>query len=83
MSYWIQEAIKRPGTLKAWLKKHARKIARRYGESPFKRDGTIKVTVLRKLKNDDEFLKKIARSRYKLIKRKISLAITLHKLRKR
>ena len=80
---WIQEAIKRPGSLRKWLEKHRRAITRRYGESPFKKDGTIKVTVLRKLKDDEAFLKKLSGSRYKLVKRKINLAITLHRLRKR
>jgi len=83
MSFWIQEAIKRPGSLKAWLKKHQRAITRRYGESPFKKDGTIKVTILKKLRNDEEFLKRLSKSRYAHIKRKINLAITLHRLRRR
>jgi dephospho-CoA kinase len=82
LSFWIQEAIKRPGSLRAWLKRHQKAITRRYGESPFKRDGTIKVTILKKLKNDDEFLRRLSKSRYKLIKRKINLAITLHRLRR-
>jgi dephospho-CoA kinase len=82
MSFWIQKAIRRPGSLRAWLKRHQEAITRRYGESPFRRDGTIKVSVLRKLRKDDEFLKKLSKSRYGLIKRKINLAITLHKLRR-
>jgi hypothetical protein len=80
--YWIQEAIKRPGSLRAWLKKHSKAISRRYGESPFTKDGKIKMSILKKLKKDDEFLKKLAKSRYKLIKAKINLAITLKKTRK-
>jgi len=81
--YWIQEAIKRPGSLKAWLKKHSKAITRRYGESPFTKDGKIKTSILKKLRKDDEFLKKLARSRYRLIKQKVNLAITLKKLSKK
>jgi hypothetical protein len=80
--YWIQEAIKRPGSLKKWLKKHSKAIARRYGESPFTKDGKVKVSILKKLKKDDEFLKKLAKSKASLIKKKINLAITLKKLKK-
>ena len=80
VKYWIQRAIKRPGSLKAWLKKHARKIERRYGESPFTKDGKVNVRVLRRLKRDKEFLKEISGSRWRLIHRKINLAITLKKM---
>jgi len=78
--YWIQRAIKRPGSLRAWLKKHAKRIERRYGVSPFTKDGKIRVSVLRRLKRDKEFLKELARSRYRLIQQKINLAITLKRL---
>jgi hypothetical protein len=80
VKYWIQRAIKRPGSLKAWLKKHAKRIERRYGESPFTKDGKIKVSVLRRLKRDKELLKDLAGSRWRLIQRKINLAITLKRL---
>jgi hypothetical protein len=65
MSYWIQQAIKRPGSLRKWLKK-------KYGRKAFNKDGTIKVTFLRKLLKN----KKVS----KRIKRKIRLALTLRKL---
>ena len=80
--YWIQRAIKRPGSLRAWLKKHAKRIERRYGESPFTKDGKVRMSVLRKLKRDKEFLKELSGSRYRLIYRKINLAITLKRLAK-
>jgi dephospho-CoA kinase len=78
--YWIQQAIKRPGSLRRWLKKNEKRIERRYGESPFAKDGKIKVRVLRKLRRDKEFLKELSGARYRLIQRKINLAITLKKL---
>lgn len=43
--YWIQEAIKRPGALRAYVK-------RRYGKKGFTERGTIKVSVLRDLANE-------------------------------
>lgn len=40
--YWIQKAIKRPGALRAYVK-------RKYGKKGFTEKGTIKVEVLREL----------------------------------
>jgi hypothetical protein len=80
VKYWIQRAIKRPGSLKAWLKKHAKKIERRLGESPFTKDGKINTRVLRRLKRDRELLKELAGSKWRLIRKKINLAITLKRL---
>ncbi|MEM2100342.1 MAG: hypothetical protein QXP45_03270 [Thermoproteota archaeon] len=40
--YWIQKAIKKPGTLKTYVKK-------RYGNKAFTKRGTIKIEVLKKL----------------------------------
>ena len=79
--YWIQEAIKRPGSLREWLKKHSRAIASKYKESPFTQRGTIRVSVLRRLAKDKEFLKNLAGPRWRLIRSKINLALTLRKLR--
>jgi hypothetical protein len=78
--YWIQRAIKRPGSLRAWLKKNEKRIEKRYGERPFTRDGRINARVLRRLRSDKEFLKDLAGSRWRLIHRKINLAITLKRL---
>jgi hypothetical protein len=64
---WIQEAIKRKGSLRAWLK-------RKYGKRAFTKKGKIKITFLRKLAKRKDLDKRI--------KRKIHLALTLHKLRK-
>ncbi len=79
--HWIQRAIKRPGSLRRWLKKHEKRIERRYGVSPFTRDGKIRVSVLRRLKRDKEFVKELSGARHRLIQQKINLAITLRKLR--
>jgi uncharacterized protein (DUF2344 family) len=78
--YWIQRAVKRPGSLKAWLKKNAKRIERRLGESPFTKDGKINARVLHRLKRDKELLKDLAGSRWRLIQRKINLAVTLKRL---
>jgi hypothetical protein len=80
VKYWIQRAIKRPGSLKAWLKKHEKRIERRYGESPFTKDGKINARVLHRLKRDKELLKDLAGSKWRLIQRKINLAVTLKRL---
>jgi len=64
---WIQRAIKHKGSLKHWLKKH-------YGKKAFTKHGKIKISFLRKLEH-----KKLP----KRIKHKISLALTLHKLRRK
>ncbi len=77
---WIQRAIKRPGSLRKWLKKHEKRIERRYGVSPFTKDGKIRMSVLRRLKRDKEFLKELSGARYRLIQQKINLAITLKRL---
>jgi hypothetical protein len=80
VKYWIQRAVKRPGSLKAWLKKHEKRIERRLGESPFTKDGKIRMSVLRRLKRDKEFLKELSGAKHRLIQRKINLAITLKQL---
>ena len=76
--YWIQEAIKRPGSLKRWLKEHKSEIKRATGMEPFTKRGTVNIKALQKLRNTSYYEKLSPR-----IKRKINLAITLHKLRKR
>jgi len=42
---WIQEAIKRPGALRQYVK-------RKYGKKGFTERGTIKVSILRDLANE-------------------------------
>jgi uncharacterized protein (DUF2344 family) len=78
--HWIQRAVKRPGSLRRWLKKHEKRIERRYGVSPFTKDGKVRMSVLRKLKRDKELLKDLAGSKWRLIHKKINLAITLKHL---
>ena len=59
------------GSLTRWLKAHEKEIRRRYGKSPFTRKGTINDKLLRSLYRDERFLKRLAGSHYKRIKRKI------------
>jgi len=66
------------GTLTAWLKRHRRAIKRKYGD-PFTRTGEINDHVLRKLKNDKEFLKKLAGPHWKKILRKIIFKLNVLK----
>jgi len=76
--YWIQKAIKRPGALKAWLKRNKEKVRRATGESPLTREGKVKVSVLKKFRNTKTY-KKLSTS----TKHRINLAIKLHKYRPR
>jgi hypothetical protein len=76
--YWIQEAIKRPGSLKRWLKEHKSEIKRATGMEPFTRRGTVNIRALQKLRNTSYYEKLPTR-----VKQKINLAITLRKLRRR
>ncbi len=73
---WIQEAIKREGSLKKWLLENRAKVKAWTGEDPFTAEGKIKMSVLKKLhemkdKLDDR------------IWHKVHLAITLKKLAKK
>ena len=62
------------GTLTAWLLRHRQAIKRRYGD-PFTRNGEINDRVLRKLYNDPQFLKKLSKTHYKRIRRKIQFKL--------
>ncbi len=77
---WIQKAIKRPGSLVAWFKRHRNKLKKLLGYDPITRDGDINdraiLGVLRLWKEGKIKL----RTR---IVRKLYLAKTLQKLRKR
>lgn len=58
--FWIQHAIKRPGRLRAYVK-------RTYGNAGFTREGTIKVEVLRKIaEHPNQSLARAARLALKL-----------------
>lgn len=72
--YWIQEAVKRPGSLKQWLKK-------RYGRRAFTRSGEIKVSYLRKLRKEIKKGEIKVRNKSVWLKR-INLALTLKRLAK-
>lgn len=75
--YWIQRAIKRPGALRAWLKRNRKRIRAAVGEDPFTKTGKIKVSVLRKLRETSLYQRASP-----AVKRRINLAITLHELRR-
>lgn len=62
------------GSLTRWLLKHREAIKRKYGD-PFTRDGEINDNVLRKLYKDEDFLRKLAGSHWKRIKRKIQFKL--------
>jgi len=66
------------GSLTRWLKKHRKAIKRKYGD-PFRvnKRGQVEINdrVLRKLYKDEKFLKKLAGSHYKRIKRKIQFKL--------
>ena len=64
------------GSLTRWLLKHRNAIRRKYGD-PFTKDGEINDRVLRRLYNDEEFLKKLAGSHWKRIKRKIQFKLNV------
>lgn len=79
---WIQKAIKRPGSLRRWAKKHRQEIKEVTGEDPFTKEGKLNKRVLRKLKNNNEALRKISGSHWKKMKKKIVMAITLKSFNK-
>jgi hypothetical protein len=76
--YWIQDAIKRPGSLRAWLKRNKRKVVAAIKEDPFTKDGKIKVSALKKLRRTKLYERLPTR-----IKQKINFAITLRRLSSR
>jgi len=75
---WIQEAIKRPGSLKRWLRKNQVKIKRATGMSPFTKSGKVNIRALEKFRKTKAYERTPRR-----IKQKINLAINLSRLRKK
>ncbi len=71
---WIQKAVKKKGNLKKWLQKNIQKVKKLIGMSPFRKDGKISLMALKRLGKHPEVPLKI--------RKRINLAITLHKLRK-
>lgn len=70
---WIQKAVKRPGSLRAWMR-------RKYGSKAFTKDGRIKKEYLLKAK---KYVSRKYRGRAKKVMLgKINLALTLRKFRK-
>jgi len=78
---WIQSAIKEPGSLREWLARHDKEIERETGMKPFNKDGTINEKLLEYLERHPEVLKKISKTRWRLIWHKVHLADTLKDLR--
>lgn len=73
---WIQRAIKRPGSLKAWLKRNRVRIKRATGKDPFTKSGKVNTSALKALRRTKMYEKLPTH-----VKQKINLAITLHELR--
>ena len=82
MARWIQEAIKKPGALKNWLKKNRKKIKEVIGEDPFTKDGKIKVRAIKKIIKAIKEGKLRTRNKPTILRR-LYLALTLKKLAKR
>ncbi|MHA1594309.1 MAG: hypothetical protein ACTSXX_06135 [Candidatus Baldrarchaeia archaeon] len=78
---WIQRAIKRPGSLRAWLKRHEKKLRRLTGFKVFNKDGTVNERLIEYLERHPDVIKKISKSHWKRIWRKVHLADTLLDLR--
>ena len=67
------------GTLTRWLKDHRDEIRRYTGRSPFTRSGEINDQVLRTLLAHPEIVRRIAKSHYKRILRKIRFKVKVLK----
>ena len=76
--YWMQDAVKRPGELRKWLKRNKQRVVGAIKEDPFDEKGRIKVTALKKLRKT-RFYEKLPTRR----KQEINYAIIAHKLRKK
>jgi len=74
---WIQKAVKKPGALKAWLKRNAEKIEEVTGMEPFTKSGEVNTRCLQKLKKTKYYQRLSDRT-----KRRINLAITFESFRK-
>jgi len=72
-----------PGSLKWWFVTHAREIVDRYGEPPYTKRGTYRLSVLRKLSKDVGFLKKLSGPKWRIVKSKIDTALERRLGRKR
>ena len=74
---WIQKAIKHPGALKAWLKRHRSEVKKATGMNPFTKSGEVNTKCLQKLRHT-KYYQKLSPT----TKRRINLAITLEKFHK-
>ena len=76
---WIQKAIKKPGALKAWLKRGgARKIAAATKKPVWTKTGEINTNTLKAFRKTKAYEKLSTKT-----KRRINLAITLERLSKK
>jgi len=75
--YWIQQAIENPGAFREWVMRNRARIKRLTGVDPIKKDGTISVTAIRKLKHT-RWYEELSTT----TKRRINLFLTLNRLRK-
>ena len=75
---WIQDAVRNPGALRSWLRRNRGKIKRLTGRDPFRRDGEISIRALKALRRTEWYT-----GLNTTTKRRINLAITLKKLRRK
>lgn len=76
---WIQKAVRRKGSLKRWMNtEKAKKLARGLHVSRFTRDGEINQRFLYRVRKSNAW-----NSLSTATKRRINLAITLERLKKR
>lgn len=78
----MQKAVKRPGSLRAWFKRHESEIKKALHEAPFTKRGTIKASVINKLIAHDNIIKHISKGKWGLIKKKLVLARTFKRYHK-
>ncbi len=63
------------GTLTRWCKRHNKEIKRMTGKNCFTRSGELNDNTLRYLYNHEEIIKRIAKSHWKRIKKKIQFKL--------
>ena len=76
---WIQEAIKKPGALHAWLKRGGWRIVQGATKKPvYTKTGEINTNTLKEFRNTEAYEKLSTKT-----KQRINAAITLEKLSKK
>lgn len=74
---WVQRAIRSPGALTRWMKRHREKVMEVTGVDPFTKKGEIRQLALIRLRKSDWYKRLSTRT-----KRRINLAITLERMRR-